>query len=183
MTPALRVFGGAAAALLGVVLALLGLLFLLGSKGQAYRLAIGAGCLALGALAIGAGLRLVRSGQARSPEALAAAIAAAAAARNGELSSAQLLAALGARAPYAQPVLERLLAEGRCQRQVRAGESWYVFAGLQPRLIVLVCQHCQAEQDLSSGLRGCPTCGGPLVERVRRVSLAAGASYGMDEPG
>jgi len=171
----------AALAVAGVLLLLLGLLFLVGSAGEMRRLAVAGVSLALGALATGYGIRGWREADASSPEAIRAEILAVARREDGEVAHEEIAAALGRRAPAAAPVLDALILEGACRRTPRAGTFFYVFPELQPRLSVLRCTYCDAEYNLASKVEKCPSCGGPVATRVVSRGLAEGEVFHMDE--
>jgi hypothetical protein len=166
---------------LGVAMLLLGLLFLVGSAGQARRLAVAAVSLALGAVAAGLGVRTFRRAAALDPDRLEADILALARRGNGEVAETELAAILGDRFEAAQPVLDSLLAAGTCRRQVRAGTVYLLFPALQPRLQIRRCEYCGAELPVVDQVTRCPACGGAVKVEVVQRSLAAGEVYAMDD--
>lgn len=172
--------GAVVLVLLGTGLMLLGLLFLMGAAGRGHRYAVAAAGLCGGAVLVGAGVRLFKSAEAASPEQLRAEILALARRRSGELAWSDVEAALGRRARTARRALAALEEEGLCRWQDKAGASSWVFKDLQPRLLVVRCQYCQAELPLETEARQCPNCGGTLETRVERRSLSDG-EYRMDE--
>jgi len=167
--------------LAGVIMILLGLLFLAGAAGQGRRVLIGAAGLALGAVLAGLGTRRFRRAEAVDPARLHVEILSLAERSGGELSSQQLAVGLGWRERAAAPVLETLLREGRCVRRHERGEVFYVFPALQPRLMLLRCDYCHTSYDLNDDLDTCPNCGGTLRSEVVSVSLSQGEVYGMDD--
>lgn len=173
--------GGMLLASLGVAMLLLGLLFLVGSAGQARRLAVAAVSLALGAVTTGLGVRSCRRAAASDPERLEADILALGHRGNGEVSEAELAAALGDRLDTARPVLNRLLAAGTCRRQVKDGTAYLLFPALQPRLLLRRCEYCGAELPIVEQATRCPACGGAVKVEVVQRSLAAGEVFAMDD--
>ncbi len=174
--------GGIAMVLVGVGLVALGLIFLLGAAGQGSRYAVAVVGLALGGVLAGLGVRLVKVAEAASPEQLRAEILAQARARNGEISEADVEAALGRRAVGAAAVLAGLEGDGRCSRhRSEDGAEYFVFAELQPRLMVRRCEYCRAELPLQQELAQCPNCGGTFKTDVESRSLAGEDLYEMDE--
>jgi Zn finger protein HypA/HybF involved in hydrogenase expression len=165
----------------GVILILLGLLFLVGAGGQARRVVIGVVGLGLGGVAAGFGLRLVKQAAAASPEQVRAEILELARRRSGEIALTDVRAALGRRTDVAREVLEALVAEGACTRHARSGSEYFVFRDLQPRLMERYCEYCEAELPLNQELAKCPNCGGTLETRVASHSLGEGEAYHMDE--
>ncbi len=166
---------------LGMILILFGLLFLVGSGGQARRVVIGAVGLALGGIATGFGLRRVRQADAESPQQLRSEIMALAGERLGEVSQDDIRAALGRRFPLARPVLDTLLSEGTCTRRVDDGALFYLFEDLQPRLVHKVCEYCGAELPVSEESGKCPSCGGTVKTQVARHALTGDDYFAMDE--
>jgi hypothetical protein len=172
---------GASLVALGAGLVVLGLLFLVGMAGELRRLAVALVSMAAGAVAAGLGLRLYRQADAASPAQLRAEILELARSKNGEITTADVEAALGRRAARADEVLRALVAAGRCRRHEHEGAAYYVFAELQPRMMVRRCQYCRFELPLSAALGECPRCGGSLRTDVEKRSLGGDDLYGMDE--
>lgn len=164
----------------GVGTLLLGMLFIIGAGGQAHRYVVGLVGLGAGVAAIGFGIRWFRAAEADSPEQVLADLLEAARRKSGEISELELVAALGKRARLAPKILERLVAEGLCERRRRDEATYYVFRDLQPRLFVRRCQFCGAEQSIASDATKCPRCGGAVASAVERRALSDGA-YRMDE--
>ena len=165
----------------GVLLILLGLLFIMGSAGRAYRFVIAAVSLTLGAVMAGLGIRFFKQADLVLPEQLRAEIMQLARERNGEVSEADIRAQLGRRFPHADKVLADMRLENLCQLQKRAGEIYYVFPDIQPRLTIRRCQYCDAELPLDQQLDSCPNCGGSIETDVEQLSLSKKEFYSMDE--
>lgn len=172
--------GGVVLVLLGIGAIAVGLLFLLGAAGKTSRYAVAVISLALGAVLAGVGIRLFKVAAAASPEQLRAELLALAGRHGGELSPAQLAAALGQRAALAAPVLATLEAEGLCQREARGAGFAHIFPGLQARLVVRRCAFCDAEVSISETATECPRCGGLLSSGTAARPDAADA-YRMDD--
>jgi len=166
----------------GVLLVALGLLFLVGAGGHASRYAVAFVSMLAGAVLTGFGLRLHRRLEASSPEQLRAEILALARREDGELSGADVDAALGRRRAGAVAVIEDLVRAGTCRRESREGATFYVFESLLPRLVVKRCGYCDFEAPISEKTGECPKCGGALRTAVAAQSLSGGPElYGMDE--
>ncbi|MEW6368306.1 MAG: hypothetical protein AB1714_27055 [Acidobacteriota bacterium] len=165
----------------GIVSVALGLLFVVGAAGQAARYTVALLLLAAGAILIGVGLRLYKQAEAVSPERLRGEIMEVARRRNGEISWADVEAALGARARHATSVLDTMSAEGLCERLPRAGSWYYVFRDLQPRLAVRTCEYCGAEFRITDATTTCPSCGGQVKTRTEARSVGGADVYKMDE--
>ncbi len=165
----------------GIGLIALGLLFLIGAGGKAYRYAIGAAGLAVGAVAVGFGIRLFKQANQLTPDYIKAEILVLAERHNGEISESDLMAALGTRWPHALTPLSELLSKGTCRKRVVDGTDYYVFEDLQPRLTVRRCEFCDAEIPLDDTLTSCPNCGGTIKTGVQKVSLSKDDAYSMDE--
>ena len=181
----MRRFGAVLAVAVGAVAAGLGLLFLVGSEGEARRLLVAAIGLVGGAVLVGIGVRLWKAAESLSPARLRLEILEAAKREDGEISASELQATLGARSAPAEVVLERMVGEGRCQRHQKSGAVYYVFPELQPRLALRRCEYCDAELPLSAELSSCPSCGGAIRTGVAQRSLSGGEqlfSMDADEP-
>lgn len=167
---------------LGVSLVLLGLVFIMGAAGKLHRYVVAVVCLGLGGASAGLGVRLFRQADAASPEQLRAEILALARREDGEVAAAEIAAALGRRAAAADAVMQDLVEQGVCERRSSRGGDDYVFAALQPRLMVRRCQFCEAELPLQGELTRCPGCGGTIATRRETRSVAGAADvYRMDE--
>jgi hypothetical protein len=176
-----RKLGGVLLAGVGVALALLGLLFLVAASGQPRRLLVAVMALGLGGVLIGLGVRIVRTAAALSPERIRAQILELARQRSGEISASDVEAAVGRGTAVAETVLDALVREGRCSRHLRGGRDYWVFEGLQPRLVGRFCRYCETEVPLAEEGDSCPSCGGDLETRVSAHSLSRGEVYHMDE--
>ncbi|MGC4113733.1 MAG: hypothetical protein QM765_03545 [Myxococcales bacterium] len=162
----------------GGLLFLLGLLFVVGAKGEGSRYAVGALGLGAGAVLLGFGIRWFRAGDADAPEQVLAELLAAAGKRNGELSEMEIGAALGRRAALALPILETLVRQRLCEKK----GAGYVFKDLQPKLFVRKCQFCGAETSIASQATKCPRCGGNIGTTSERKDVGgADGTYRMDE--
>jgi hypothetical protein len=167
---------------LGVGLVLLGLLFLIGAGGRGYRYLIAVISLAVGGALAGLGIRLFKQADAASPAQLRADILELARREDGEISEGEVLAALGRRAVGAPAVLAAMVGEGLCERKTVKGAPYFVFAELQPRLMVRRCEYCKTELPLAEDLTECPNCGGTIKTQVESRSLSKGDDvYSMDE--
>jgi hypothetical protein len=171
---------GAAAAMVGTLFLLLGLLFLVGAGGQVRRMVIGGVGLAVGVVVIAAGVRLYRTAEARSPERLRAVILELAKREDGEVSDAEIAAALAPHAAAGLPVVGRMVAEGLCRRARIGGDEYLVFPSLQPRLLGRYCQYCDTELSLAAEVSSCPKCGGALEKRIVRRALGGDDYFAMD---
>jgi len=167
--------------LAGVGLLGLGLLFLVGMGGQFRRGAVGAVGLLLGAALMRCGVQLYRRAAASLPEQLRSELMDLARRHSGEISATEVQAALGRRAAAAEAVLRELGHEGVCVEQQKGGVAYFVFADLQPRLLVRRCEYCQAELPLNQAFTECPRCGGSFEESVERRALSEAGLYRMDE--
>jgi len=165
----------------GVLLVALGLLFVIGAGGKDYRYAVGGIGLLLGLGTVIAGVLVHRRADAESPHRLEAEILELARRQSGEISEANVGAALGARASLSGPIMEGLVRRGMCRREERDGRSWLIFEDLVPRLVIRRCAYCAFEAPISDPSPECPKCGGPL-ETVRSGQRDAPGDglYGMD---
>ncbi|MBI5160772.1 MAG: hypothetical protein HY996_05075 [Micrococcales bacterium] len=164
----------------GVLLVALGLLFLVGAAGQTSRLVVAGAGLVVGAACAAIGVAMHRRADAESPETLRAAILDLARQKNGEVSRADVAAALGARMPKAEPVLDELVRNGVCKATDRDGHPYLVFESMQPRLVIKKCRFCTYEAPLGDDRATCPNCGGALDTVRTARSVSGGDAYGMD---
>jgi len=167
-------------AVFGLFLLMLGLLFLMGSAGMIRRVFIGLVLMALGAILIALAVRAFRRLAMLTPDKLQEDVLDLAARNNGEVAWNEIQASLGWRAPHTRPVIEEMMTKGSCRRAMKGAEIFYIFPELQPRLMVLYCEYCEAEYPISSDSDSCPNCGGPLVTRVAVRSLSEGEAFSMD---
>ena len=165
---------------LGVLSIALGLLFLVGAAGKPSRYAVSGVALVVGAVAAAVGVALHRRADTESPLQLRAEILDLARRKNGEISRADVAAALGARMPGAEPVLEELQRTGVCKPTDRDGQSYFLFASLQPRLLIRKCRFCTYEAPLGDDRKVCPNCGGALDTTRAARSVSGNDDYGMD---
>lgn len=171
--------GAVALVLVGICLVLLGLLFLVGAGGYTHRFVVAVVSLGLGGGLCGLGVWIFLRSRRRSPGQLEAEILALAKREDGEVSLSEIAALLGPRFDRATPVLARLVDLGVCARQDRGAQPYYVFAHLQPRLMVIRCDFCKAELPLNEPVEQCPRCGGSVATRVESRA-ASDDSYSMD---
>jgi len=174
-------FSAISSLILGACFFLLGLLFLLGAGGQLRRVAIGAIMILASAVLLGIGVRVLKRLELLRPERLREDVLELARQRNGEISGGDIDAALTWRSPYVLPVIDTMMLEGHCRRSLKGSENYYIFPELQPRLMALFCEYCDAEYPISIKERKCPNCGGPLVMRVAVRSVSEGEAFSMDE--
>jgi len=166
---------------LGVLAIGFGLLFLVGAGGRGGRYAVAATGLSLGALAVAAGIALGRAAAREAPARIEGEILALARRRSGEVSAADVGAALGARAALGDDALRRLVARGSAREERRADGTYYLFEGLLARLVVRRCAYCDFEGPLSDDVGECPKCGGDMKTSRVAETVSAGELYSMDE--
>lgn len=169
------------AVVLGIALLLLGLLFLVGAAGQIQRYVVAVAAATAGAVLVGVGVRMFKQAEAASPAQLRGEILALAQREDGEISEGEVMAALGIRATRAPAVLDTMVREGLCERRQEQGTVYYLFRQLQPRLMVLRCEYCNAELPLAENITECPNCGGTVKTQVESRSVSAGELFSMDE--
>lgn len=163
---------------LALLLAALGMLFLLGADGQGHRFVIAAIGLLAGASAAMGGALMIWRGLQASPARVRRELLALAQARDGELRSAEVDGAFGFRAPIAHDVLREMTLAGDCRR-AEGSDGSYLFPALQPRLLLRRCDHCGHEAPLASDAEECPSCGATLNVK-REAKEADEGLYGMD---
>ena len=167
--------------LFGLGLVALGLLFFIGSGGKTYRFAIGAVALALGAVAIGYGMRLFKDANKLLPSYIIAEILDLARKKNGEISEPDLMAMLGSRWSHARQALQEMLSTAVCKKRLKRDVIYYIFEGMLPRLTIRRCEFCGAELPLDDNITSCPNCGGTIKTKVESLSLDQSDVFSMDE--
>jgi hypothetical protein len=151
-----------AAFALGALFLAGGLIFLCAAVQNTARLPLALALLVIGGgLAIWAGLRLRRSRQ-LSPDVLDDQITDLAAARDAEITVAQVVSALDVPDEAARLALARLEANGLCQPERREDRTVYIFPGLKDGKVVRRCAYCGSEYSVREPLHKCPNCGGQL---------------------
>ncbi len=160
---------------------LLGLLFLIGSRGQVYRIMVGVCCEAAGAVAIGFGLRVLKKLRSYDPDVLRDEILRFAREHDGQLSEDEIRAELGDRFDAARNVIAGLIKEGTCRNRMVEGKKYLVFEHLLPVLAVRRCEYCGAELPLDENLTSCPNCGGTIKTSMERLELGDGEYFDMDD--
>ncbi|MEN6302194.1 MAG: hypothetical protein ABFD96_05675 [Armatimonadia bacterium] len=146
---------------LGVLLALLGLVFLL-APGRAgtglIMLLIGGAIIAFSA----SRLRVMKN---LSPEGVEQQLQAAAAASGGELTVTEAVALTALEDGVVRAGLERLLHKDLVRLERRDGSDYYIFPGLTETKMIKKCPYCGNEYPLKQAGRTCPSCGGNLEIR------------------
>jgi DNA-binding transcriptional ArsR family regulator len=145
----------------GVLLALLGLIFLL-APGKAVK---GLIMLAVAGVIIGFAASRLKAMAALTPESIEKQLASLAAASGGEITVSEAVGRLGISAELVTAGLQRLQQRGMATIELRDGTEYYAFAGLKETRVTKKCPYCGNEYPVSSGLRTCPSCGGNLEVR------------------
>lgn len=156
-------FGGGCILIVAVVLALMGLTFIIGSQGKIGTAVTGLVMLVLG---LAGGIFTIRKmGQlvARSPDSIDERVLKLAAMSGGEITAAEATGALTISVDEAQASLDRLMGKGMAELKVRDETVYYVFAGLAEVRRVKKCAYCGNEYAVRDPRRTCPSCGGNLA--------------------
>lgn len=156
----LRVFA-AALLLAGVLLALLGLVFLL-APGRASK---GVALLAMGFALIAFGANRLKVMAQMTPEGVEQQLTAMAAGANGELTVTSAAGVTHLDEATIRAGFERLAQRGMVKLEHREGVEYYVFPGLHEEKMVKRCPYCGNEYPVAQHLRTCPSCGGNLEVR------------------
>jgi len=147
--------------LVGVLLALLGLVFVIApGRGLTGFIMLVAGVVLIGF----AGSRL-RTMKALSPEGVEQHITQVAADSNGDVTVGSVAGQTGLDDGAARDGLQRLLHKGMVQVELREGVEHYLFPGLKQEKMTKRCPYCGNEYPLSQAGRTCPSCGGNLEVR------------------
>ncbi len=155
-------FAGGCVLVVGVLLALLGLVFIIGSKGSFGTAATGVLMLVIGVVA---GILTIRKmGQllGRTPDSIDERMLNLAAMSGGEVTVGEATGALMISVDEAQQSLDRLVGKGMAELKVRDETVYYVFAGIAEVRKVKKCAYCGNEYAVRDPRRTCPSCGGNL---------------------
>lgn len=144
--------------LVGVVVGLLGLVFIL-APGKAAK---GLVMLIVAAGLVGFAVSRLRAMARLSPQYLAEQISALAAASNGEVTLAAACGHLRLPPETVAPVLSDLVNRGVARLEYRDGTDYYLFPGLKETKMVKRCPYCGNEYPVNTPGRKCPACGGNL---------------------
>jgi hypothetical protein len=80
----------------------------------------------------------------------------------GEVTVAQVQTQFHIPRSLAFATLERLCAQGQCQREQRPDHDVYVFKSVVPAKVVKRCPYCGSTFPVKSAVRECPNCGANL---------------------
>ncbi len=155
-------FAGGCVLVVGVVLILLGLVFIIGSQGSIGTAATGLLMLVIG---VAAGILTIRKmGQlmGRTPDSIDERMLKLAAMSGGEVTVGEATGALTISVDEAQESLDRLVGRGMAELKVRDETAYYVFAGIAEVRKVKKCAYCGNEYAVRDPRRTCPSCGGNL---------------------
>lgn len=147
---------------IGVLLGLLGLVFLLAGGDRA---SVGLIMLVIAAILIGLAASRLRAIEAARPESIEVELASLAAATDGEVTVAQALGHLRADELTIRQALESLVRKGVARVEMRGGTAFYKFSGTTQAKMIKKCPYCGNEYPLSSDTRTCQSCGGNLEVR------------------
>lgn len=147
--------------LLGVLLALVGLVFLL-APGRAVK---GIILLGIGGALIGFAASRLKVMAQLSPEGVEQQLTAMATGANGELTVTSAAGVTHLDETLIRAALDRLLQQGMVKLEHREGVEYYLFPGLHETKMVKKCPYCGNEYPVNQHLRTCPSCGGNLEVR------------------
>jgi hypothetical protein len=155
-------FAGGCVLVIGVVLVLLGLTFIIGSKGSIGTAATGVLMLVIGV--VGGILTIRKMGQllGRTPDSIDERMLNLAGMSGGEVTVGEATGALMISVDEAQQSLDRLVGNGMAELKVRDETVYYVFAGIAEVRKVKKCAYCGNEYAVRDPRRTCPSCGGNL---------------------
>jgi len=147
--------------LLGVLLALVGLVFLL-APGRAVK---GIILLGIGGALIGFAASRLRVMAQLSPAGVEQQLTAMATGANGELTVTSAAGVTHLDEALIRAALDRLMQQGMVKLEHREGVEYYLFPGLHETKMVKKCPYCGNEYPVSQHLRTCPSCGGNIEVR------------------
>ncbi len=158
---ALKIILGSILLLPGVMLALLGLIFVTASDETNSRLRTGLIMLAVSVPLIIPGIILFLKGLSMSPSSIRKKILLIAARNNG-LVREELFQGTSDSTEALDEELNSLVKSGIARRETRNGIMFYIFHGYQFKLKLKKCPYCGSDFSMKSGLETCPSCGGDL---------------------
>lgn len=145
----------------GVLLALLGLLFLLAQRPATQSLVP----LIAGIVLIAFAAARLKAMAERSPEGVEQQLTAMASGANGEITVTSAAGVTHLDEATIRVGLERLIQQGMVKVEHREGVEYYIFPGLHVEKMVKKCPYCGNEYPVAQHLRTCPACGGNLEVR------------------
>lgn len=147
--------------LAGVLLALVGLVFLLARRPASESL-----------IPLGLGIALIAFAASRmrvmaelSPEGVEQQLTAMATGANGEITVTSAAGVTHLDEATIRAGLQRLVQQGMVKVEHRGGVEYYLFPGLHEQKMVKKCPYCGNEYPVAQHLRTCPSCGGNLEVR------------------
>jgi hypothetical protein len=156
-------FAGGCVLLVALMLAVLGLIFLVGSQGKAVNAATGVVMLVLGLAAGGLAVWKLGQAMAATPDRLDERVLNLAAMSSGDITVGEAAGALSIPVAEAEASLARLVGRNLATLRTRPdGQAAYVFAGLTDVRKVKKCPYCGGEYSLRDPKHTCPTCGANL---------------------
>ena len=147
---------------LAVLFVLFGLIFVLGSQGQASTLLVGIFMIVVAVAAGAFTARKLANLAGQTPDAIDDRVLNLATMSGGEVTPGEVTGALQVPVAEVQASLERLVTKGLAEMKVRDGDLYYVFPGIATVRKVKRCAYCGTEVPLrETGMR-CASCGGQL---------------------
>ena len=156
-------FAGGCVLLIAFLLAILGLVFLIGNQGKTGTAATGIIMLVIGLAAGGFTLHKLGQLMASTPDRIDQRVLNLAAMSGGDLTAGEVAGALNMSAQEADASLGRLVGRGLATLKTNPdGQIVYVVAGLAEVRKVKRCPYCGNEYPVADPKRTCPSCGANL---------------------
>jgi hypothetical protein len=156
-------FAGGCVLVVAFLLAILGLVFLIGNQGKAGTVAMGVLMLIIGLGAGGFTIRKLGQLVASAPDRIDERTLNLAALSGGDITTGEVAGALAISVPEAEASLARLVGKGLATPKTRAdGQVYYTVAGLVEVKKVKKCPYCGGEYSIADPRRTCPSCGANL---------------------
>ncbi len=156
-------FAGGCVLIVAFLLAVLGLIFLIGNQGKAGTVATGVLMLIMG---VGSGIFTIHKlGQlmASAPDRIDDRVLNLAAMSDGEITTGEVAGALSISVSEAEASLARLVGNGLATLKTHPdGQICYAVAGLAEAKKVKKCPYCGGEYSIADPKRTCPSCGANL---------------------
>jgi len=156
-----RIIAGAVILLPGVILFLLGIIFVIASNEGNSRLRTGFILMGVSLPLIIPGLMLFLRGLSMSPSSIKKKILSIAAKNNG-LVREEILWGPFANTEAAEEEITEMKRSGLVRTETKSGVNFYIFPGYQFKLKLKKCPYCGSDFSMKSNLETCPSCGGDL---------------------
>ncbi len=163
----------------GVIITLLGVIFLIASKGIASRLITGITLSLSGITVIYLGTKYIRKYLSISPEGIKKRLIKLAKMNHGEVSEDMITGEFG-EFDAAEEIIKELVLSGAVTKTERDKRVYYIFPDLKMKIILKQCPYCGNDYPVREDIEKCPSCGGDL-KMNKSILFGKDERYSMDE--